>query len=90
MNLYDLNSEVMYTCISREIKSQEKKKKAHKPLSVKYDITVDKYYAEDFFPIALKLDGKLEKANNHSRAKEVLVRNLQSLINFLHISKETA
>lgn len=25
------------------------KKKAHKPLGVKYDITVHKYYAENFF-----------------------------------------
>lgn len=61
---------------------------------MKYDITVHKYYVEDFFPIALKIGGKSEKANNHTQEQEkffFLVRNIQSLINLLHnISEETA
>lgn len=46
-----------------------------------------------FFPIALKIDEKSEKANNHSLELErvFLVRNIQSLINLLHhISEEAA
>lgn len=72
MDFNDFNSGVIFTCISTKIESGEKKK-AQKPLDVKYNITALKYYVENFFPIALKIGGKSEKENNHTQEHEKLV-----------------